>query len=41
MARGWFTPTMVEAYTALKRCEAAAFVESTPKRMCERYALAY
>ena len=40
-ARGWFTPTMVEAYTALKRCEASAFVESTPKRMCERYALAY
>ena len=40
-ARGWFTPTMVEAYTALKRHEATAFIESTPKRMCERYVLAY
>ena len=40
-ARAWFTPTMVEAYSALKRCEAEAFVKSTPKRMCERYALAY
>jgi len=41
LARGWFTPTMVEAYTALKRREAKAFAASTPTDMCERYALAY
>ena len=41
LANGWFTPTMVEAYTALGRCDAEAFVQPTPKRMCERYAPAY
>ena len=40
-ARSWFTPTMAKAYTALKRFEAEAFFKSTPKHMCERYALAY
>ena len=40
-ATTWFSPTMVEAYSALKRCEAQAYAESTPERMCERYALAY
>ena len=39
--RGWFTPTMLEAYTALKRFEAETYAASTPDRMCERYALAY
>ena len=41
VAQGWFSPTMVNAYTALKRWEANAYANSTPKRMCERYALAY
>jgi len=40
-ARGWFTPTMVEAYTALKRLEAGMFAKSTPEHMCERYGRAY
>ena len=35
-AKGWFTPTMVEAYTALKRHEARIY-----ERMCERYTQAY
>lgn len=40
-AQGWFTPTMVEAYTALKRLEAETFEQSSPEPMCERYARAY
>ena len=40
-ARGWFTPTMLEAYTSLKRLEAETYAASTPGRMCERYARAY
>ena len=40
-AKGWFTPTMVEAYTALKRHEARIYAESRPERMCERYTQAY
>jgi glutamine synthetase len=38
---GWFTPTMVEAYTSLKRFESSLFADSTPEAMCERYRLAY
>ena len=37
----WFTPTMVEAYTKLKRHEIRLYAESRPERMCERYAQAY
>ena len=38
---GWFTPTMVEAYTAIKRHEARLYAESTPEHMCERYMQSY
>ena len=38
---GWFTPTMIEAYTSLKRFEVAMFADSTAEAMCERYRLAY
>ena len=41
LGNGWFTPTMVEAYTALEPCDAGAFVESTSNRRCEQYAPAY
>ena len=41
LARSWFTATMVEAYTALKRREAKTCADSTPADMCERYARAY
>lgn len=40
-ARSWFTPTMVEAYTSIKRFEIAMFADTTPEAMCERYRLAY
>ena len=39
--RSWFTPTMVDAYTALKRREAKAGAGATPTDLCERYARAY
>lgn len=39
--QGWFTPTMIEAYTQVKRMEARMWAASTPERMCERYARAY
>ena len=38
---GWFTPTMVEAYTALKRHEVRLYTESKPQHMCERYMQVY
>jgi glutamine synthetase len=38
---GWFTPTMIEAYTSLKRFESSLFADATPEAMCERYRLAY
>ena len=40
-AKMWFSPTMLEAYTALKRCEAQMYAKSTPEHMCARYARAY
>ena len=40
-ARSWFAPTLVEAYTALKRREAKDSVEATQTEVCERYARAY
>ena len=39
--KGWFTPTMVQAYTALKRHEIRLYTESRAERMCERYAQVY
>ena len=39
--KGWFTPTMVQAYTALKRHEMRLYSESRPERMCERYVQVY
>ena len=39
--KGWFTPTMVEAYTALKRHEVRLYAESRPQHMCERYMQVY
>ncbi|MDE0201053.1 MAG: glutamine synthetase family protein [Rhodospirillaceae bacterium] len=39
--KGWFTPTMVEAYTALKRHEVRLYGESRPQHMCERYMQVY
>ena len=39
--KGWFTPTMVEAYTALKRHEVRLYTESRPQHMCERYTQVY
>ena len=39
--KGWFTPTMVKAYTALKRHEIRLYAESRPERMCERYMQVY
>ena len=39
--KGWFTPTMVKAYTALKRHEMRLYAESRPERMCERYVQVY
>ena len=41
VVQGWFTPVMIEAYTALKRLEARTFAESDPAHMCARYARAY
>jgi glutamine synthetase len=41
VARGWFTPTMVEAYTSVKRLEAKTYNETTPESMCERYSRVY
>ena len=38
---GWFTPTMVKAYTALKRHELRLYTESRPQHMCERYLQVY
>lgn len=38
---GWFTPVMIEAYTALKRLEAQTYAAGDPAAMCERYAHAY
>ena len=38
---GWFSPTMVEAYTALKRHEMRLYAEARPERMCERYTQVY
>ena len=40
-AEGWFSPTMVEAYGALKRHEMRLYAEARPERMCERYAQVY
>ena len=39
--KGWFTPTMVEAYTALKRHEQRLYTESRPQHMCQRYMQVY
>ena len=39
--KGWFTATMVEAYTALKRHEVRLYAESRPQHMCERYMQVY
>ena len=39
--KGWFTPTMVRAYTALKRHEMRLYAESRPERMCARYVQVY
>ena len=39
--KGWFTPTMVQAYTALKRHEIRLYAEARAERMCERYAQVY
>ncbi|MGF1609151.1 MAG: glutamine synthetase family protein [Kiloniellales bacterium] len=41
IAKGWFTPTMVEAYISLKRHESSMFAKTSPDEMCERYRLAY
>ena len=41
VVQGWFTPVMIEAYTALKRLEAANFAAADPAHMCARYARAY
>ena len=38
---GWFTPTMVEAYTALKGHEARLYAGASTEHMCERYMLVY
>ncbi len=38
---GWFTPTMIEAYTSLKRFESAMFADQSPEALCERYRFAY
>ena len=40
-ARSWFTPTMVTAFTAIKRLEAETYNNATPEFMCERYARVY
>ena len=40
-ARAWFTPTMVEAYSSVKRLEADNYNNATPEFMCERYARVY
>ena len=37
----YFTPTMVEAYTALKRHEQRLYTESRPQHMCQRYMQVY
>ena len=39
--KSWFSPTMVEAYTALKRHELRLYAGSRPQHMCERYLQAY
>ena len=39
--KSWFTPTMVQAYTALKRHEMRLYSESRPERICERYVQVY
>ena len=39
--RAWFTPTMVEAYSSVKRLEADNYNNATPEFMCERYARVY
>jgi len=41
VVQGWFTPVMIEAYTALKRLEAANFTNADTAHMCARYARAY
>ena len=41
VAKAWFSPTMVEAYTAVKRLEASNYNDAAPKLMCERYARVY
>jgi len=40
-ATGWFTPTMVQAYTALKRHEVRLYAESRSLHMCQRYMQVY
>ena len=37
----WFSPTMIEAYTSVKRFECAMFADQSPEAMCERYRFAY
>ena len=39
--RSWFTPTWMDAYTSLKRKEAADAGAMTPERMCARYGDVY
>ena len=39
--KGWFTTTMVKAYTALKRHEARIYAGSSTEHMCERYMQVY
>ena len=41
VVQGWFTPVMIEAYTALKRLEAANYANADSAFMCARYARAY
>ncbi len=40
-ASGWFTPTMLGAYEAIKRLEASYATEMSATGLCERYGRAY
>ena len=40
-ASGWFTPTMLEAYEAIKRVEASYAAEMSAAELCGRYGRAY
>jgi len=41
LVKSWLSPTMYQAYTAVKRMEAELFADKDPLHMCQRYHDAY